>query len=123
MYSSREYQLTSRFNQQYEKSTSRIIYLHIITNIYHPPKQQKYPERHFLDPPKTVTYQPEVSYPENIKVIFPEGQLDKQIETNSLHEEEAIEQEYIQPTEKHYINIFDLKQQIKYISSYQNKLI
>ena len=37
MYCSREYQLTSRFNQQYEKSTSNVtkLYLHHNTKVHH----------------------------------------------------------------------------------------
>ena len=34
---------------------------------------------------------------------FPKGQFDKEIETNSVYQEETIEQEYNRPTgKKHY---------------------
>ena len=49
-----------------------------------------------------MIHQPVVSYPKNIEVNFPEGQLDKESEINSPASGEAIEQEYTRPTENHY---------------------
>ena len=69
--------------------------------IYYPPKPQKYPNRHFLDPPKTVIPQPEKSHSKNIAMDFSEGQPDKDIDTNFPYQEEAIKQKYNRPTEKH----------------------
>ena len=47
-----------------------------------------------------MIHQSEVSHSENIEMDFPEGQFDKEIETNSPYEEEVFEQEYNRPTEK-----------------------
>ena len=59
-----------------------------------------------------MTHQPEVSYPYIIEVNFPEGQLDIEIKTNFSYQDEAIEQEYTRPKEKHHRHNPDLKQQI-----------
>ena len=59
-----------------------------------------------------MTQQPDVSYPKNIEIMFPEGQYDKEIGSNSPHQEEAIEQECNRPTEKHYSGSPGLRQQI-----------
>ena len=45
-----------------------------------------------------MIHQPEICYPENVKIDFSEGQNEKDIETNSHYQEEAIEQEYDSPT-------------------------
>ena len=47
-----------------------------------------------------MAHQPEVSYPENTEINFPEGQFDKEIETKCLYQADATGQEYIRPTEK-----------------------
>ena len=56
-----------------------------------------------------MTHHPEVSYHENIEME--EGQLDKEIETNSLKQKDTIEQEYNRLT-KTYIDSLELRQQI-----------
>ena len=77
--------------------------------IHHLPKQQKYPERHVLDPPQTVTHKPKVCYSENIEMSFPEGQLHKEIEASSPYQEKDTEQEYARPIGNHYRDCPDLK--------------
>ena len=52
--------------------------------IYHHPKPQKYPGRHFIDPSKAVIYQPEVGHSAKIEIDFLDNQFDKEIETNFL---------------------------------------
>ena len=41
------------------------------SQIYHSPKPQNFPERQILDPPQTVSQQPEIDHPENIDLEFP----------------------------------------------------
>ena len=55
--------------------------------MYHSPKYQKYPERHFLDQPQRMTHKLEVNVPHVIKMDLPEGQFDKEIETNFPYQE------------------------------------
>ena len=59
-----------------------------------------------------MTYQSEVSPPENIEMDFPEGQFDKEIETNFPYQEEAMEQEYSRPKEKHDRDSPELRQKL-----------
>ena len=65
----------------------------------------------FLRTISKIDSQPEVSYLENIEIPIPEHLFDKEIETNSSYQE-AIEQEYNKPTEKHYRDSPKLKEQM-----------
>ena len=78
-----------------------------ITNC-HPPKQHKYFDRHFLSPPQRVTYYPQVSYPQSKEMVFPEGQYDKEIETNYPIKKKL----FIKPAEELYEAIPELTQYI-----------
>ena len=65
-----------------------------------PPKPQNTPERQLLDLSQKRIHHPEVNHPENVELEFPEGQIEKDIETNSPYQKELNELEY-RPTEKH----------------------
>ena len=67
--------------------------------IYHPPKQHKYPERHFLDPSQRVVLNLRSIFLTLLKIDFLKNQFDKEIKTNSSYQEEAAEQEYKSITE------------------------
>ena len=56
-----------------------------------------------------MSQQPEINYPENINLEFPEGKVEQDKETNPPYQEEIFEQEYNRPTEKHYKESLELK--------------
>ena len=79
--------------------------------MYYAPKQQQYSERYFLNPTQRLTHKPDVNLPENIEADFPEGQVDKEIETNAPNQEDALNKN-ITSLQKSIIDSLELRQQI-----------
>ena len=80
--------------------------------IYHSIKPQNFPERQSLDPPQTVSQEPEISHPDNIDLECLECAVEQDIETKSLYEEELIEQENSRLKRKHFQDSSKLKRQV-----------
>ena len=66
----------------------------------HSPKQQNIPEGQMFHPPQMVSQCFEINHPENVDLIFPEGQIEQDIETNFPYQHEIIEQECIRQKKK-----------------------
>ena len=62
-----------------------------IPQIYHPPKPMDFPESQMFYPLQTVIHQLEINHLDNVDLEFPEGQIERNIETKSAHQEEIID--------------------------------
>ena len=59
-----------------------------------------------------MSHQPDIRHPESIKIVFSEGQFDKEISHNSAYQEDAFEQKYNRSKEIHYRDSPELGKQI-----------
>ena len=56
------------------------------SQIYHPPRLQRFSERQMFDPSQAVIHQPVINHPSNVNLEFAEGQDEQNIGTNSPYQ-------------------------------------
>ena len=59
-----------------------------------------------------MIHQSEANYCDNGELEFPEGQIEKDIDTNSPYQEEIIEQKYNRQADKYYRDNQELRRQV-----------